>query len=82
MVAGRMLEAFHQECMKEITKITIESGALFIANGTVIRSAGWRSVFNESGRRQKGRRQSSITKSCSVDEKLPIVNKALLEKAD
>ena len=43
-----MLEAFHQECIKEITKITIESGAVFIANGTVIRSAGWRSVFNET----------------------------------
>lgn len=56
MVVGRMLEAFHQECVKEITKITVESGSVFIANGTVIRSAGWRSVFNESDEEKKMRK--------------------------
>jgi DNA topoisomerase-3 len=45
MVAGRMLEAFHQDCIKEITKITVESGSKFLASGTVIRTAGWRACF-------------------------------------
>ncbi|TKC02423.1 DNA topoisomerase III [Pedobacter cryotolerans] len=79
MVAGRMLEAFHQECVKEITKITIESGSVFIANGTVIRSAGWRSVFNEVEDEKKDEENPALPK-VKVGELLPIVNKALLEK--
>ena len=79
MVVGRMLEAFHQECIKEITKITIESGSVFIANGTVIRSAGWRSVFNESDEDKKDEENPSLPK-LKAGEALPIVNKAFLEK--
>lgn len=79
MVAGRMLEAFHQECVKEITKITLESGSVFIANGTVIRSAGWRSVFNEVEDDKKDEENPALPK-VKVGEMLPIVNKALLEK--
>lgn len=79
MVAGRMLEAFHQECVKEITKITIGSGSRFMANGTVIRSAGWRSVFNDTEDEKKDEENPSLPK-LSVGEFIPIVNKALLEK--
>jgi len=79
MVVGRMLEAFHQECVKEITKITIEAGSVFMANGTVIRSAGWRSVFNESDDEKKDEENPSLPK-VKAGEELPIVNKALLEK--
>ncbi|NRF38234.1 DNA topoisomerase 3 [Pedobacter foliorum] len=79
MVVGRMLEAFHQECIKEITKITIEAGSVFMANGTVIRSAGWRSVFNESDDDKKDEENPSLPK-VKAGEELPIVNKALLEK--
>jgi len=79
MVAGRMLEAFHQECVKEVTKITVESGSLFIANGTVIRSAGWRSVFNEKDEEKKDEENPALPK-VKKGEELPISNKALLEK--
>jgi len=79
MVVGRMIEAFHQECLKEITKITIQSGATFIANGTVIRSAGWRSVFNETEEDKKDEDNAALPKVV-VGEQLPIVEKALLEK--
>jgi DNA topoisomerase-3 len=79
MVAGRMLEAFHQECVKEITKITVESGSVFIANGTVIRSAGWRSVFNDKDEEKKDEENPSLPK-VKKGEVLPIVKKALLEK--
>ena len=79
MVVGRMLEAFHQECVKEITKISVESGALFVANGTVIRSAGWRSVFNESDEEKKDEENPALPK-VKKGEELPVTNKALLEK--
>lgn len=79
LVVGRMLEAFHQECVKEVTKITIESGTTFQANGTVIRSAGWRSVFNEVEDDKKDEDNPALPK-VKKGELLPIVNKALLEK--
>lgn len=79
MVVGRMLEAFHQECVKEVTKITIESGSVFIANGTVIRSAGWRSVLNDKDEEKKDEDNPSLPKVKKGDL-LPIVEKALLEK--
>ncbi|WP_443939158.1 DNA topoisomerase III [Pedobacter sp. MW01-1-1] len=79
MVVGRMLEAFHQECLKEITKITIKSGTDFIANGTVIRNAGWRSVFNDVEEDKKDEDNASLPK-VAAGEQLPIMEKAFLEK--
>ena len=79
MVVGRMIEAFHQECLKELTKITILSATSFVANGTVIRSAGWRSVFNETEDDKKDEDNAALPK-VSVGEQLPIIEKALLEK--
>ena len=79
MVVARMLEAFHQECLKEVTKITIESGSVFIANGTVIRSAGWRSVLNDKDEEKKDEDNPSLPK-VKKGEELPILQKAFLEK--
>jgi DNA topoisomerase-3 len=79
MVVARMLEAFHQECVKEVTKITIESGSVFIANGTVIRSAGWRSVLNDKDEEKKDEDNPSLPK-LKKGEELPIVEKVFLEK--
>lgn len=79
MVVGRMLEAFHKECLKELTKITIESGSAFVANGTVIRSAGWRSVLNDADDEQKDEESLSLPK-VKKGETLPIIEKALVEK--
>jgi DNA topoisomerase-3 len=79
MVVGRMLEAFHQDCIKEITKIVVESGSKFTASGTVIRTAGWRSVFNDADEEKKDEENASLPK-VTAGERLPIINKALLEK--
>jgi len=79
MVVGRMIEAFHQECLKELTKISIQSGTSFVANGTVIRSAGWRSVFNETDEDKKDEDNAALPK-VAAGEQLPVIEKALLEK--
>jgi DNA topoisomerase III len=79
MIIGRMLEAFHKECVKDLTKISIESGIKFVANGTVIKSAGWRSVYNEADDEKKDEENASLPK-VDAGEQLPIVNKSLLEK--
>jgi DNA topoisomerase-3 len=79
MVVGRMLEAFHQECFKEVTKIVVQSGAKFTASGTVISSAGWRAVFNEADEEKKDEENLSLPKVIK-GESLPVNNKAILEK--
>jgi len=79
MIIGRMLEAFHKECIKELTKISIESGSKFVANGTVIRSAGWRSVYNEVDD-EKNEEENATLPKVTAGELLPVESKALLEK--
>ncbi len=79
MVVGRMLEAFHKECVKELTKITVEAGSEFVANGTVIRSAGWRSVLNDPEEDSKSEESLSLPK-VKKEELLPVLDKALVEK--
>lgn len=79
MIVGRMLEAFHKECIKELTKITIESGSEFVANGTVIRAAGWRSVLNDPEEDNKSEESLSLPK-VKKEELLPILEKVLVEK--
>jgi DNA topoisomerase III len=79
MVAGRMLEAFHQDCVKEITKITILSGSKFMASGTVIHTPGWRAVFNDKDEEKKDEENATLPK-VTQGEDLPILNKAVLEK--
>ncbi|MDB5141052.1 MAG: topoisomerase [Mucilaginibacter sp.] len=79
LLAGRMLEAFHEDCIKEITKITVQSGSIFIASGTVISTPGWRSVFNEADEEKKEEENTSLPK-VTQGEDLPIPDKTLLEK--
>ncbi|WP_419800717.1 DNA topoisomerase 3 [Mucilaginibacter sp.] len=79
LIAGRMLEAFHKECLKELTKITVVSGAKFIASGTVIISAGWRAVFNDKEEKADEETDSLLPK-VTTGEELPIIEKNVLEK--
>lgn len=79
LVAGRMLEAFHSDCIKEITKISLSSGNKFIASGTVIREAGWRAVFNDPEEDKKDEDNAALPK-VAQGEDLPVADKALVEK--
>jgi len=49
MIAGRVLEAFSQKCVKEKTSVkAIIEGIEFTTSGTVLKKAGWRAVFNDA----------------------------------
>ena len=48
MIAGRMIEAFSPECVKDTTAVRAEcEGVVFEAKGCTVRKAGWRSVYGE-----------------------------------
>ncbi|WP_288816348.1 type IA DNA topoisomerase [uncultured Alistipes sp.] len=48
MIVGRMLEAFAEQCVKDVTNVTVVcDGVEYVAKGTIVRQAGWRGVYNE-----------------------------------
>ena len=48
MIAGRMIEAFSEKCVKYTASVTAEcAGAEFVAKGSIIKQAGWRAVYGE-----------------------------------
>ena len=48
MIVSRMLEAFSEKCVKELTAVTIDiNDVSFVAKGTVIHKAGWRFINND-----------------------------------
>ena len=50
MIAGRMVEAFSAECVKDTTTVEAECGGVaFEAKGCIVRKAGWRGVYGEYG---------------------------------
>ncbi|SPY35851.1 DNA topoisomerase 3 [Porphyromonas cangingivalis] len=77
LVAGRMLEAFSEKCVKEVTSISLTSGeSIFAVKGTVIKSAGWRAVFNV----QEEGEENTVLPALKEGENLPLSDIELLEK--
>lgn len=77
LVAGRMLEAFSQKCVKEVTSISLTSGeSIFAVKGTVIKYAGWRAVLNA----QEEGEENTVLPVLKEGEDLPLFDIELLEK--
>jgi DNA topoisomerase-3 len=77
LVAGRMLEAFSQKCVKEVTSISLTSGeSIFAVKGTVIKSVGWRAVFNA----QEEGEENTVLPALNEGENLSLSDIELLEK--
>ena len=74
MIAGRMIEAFSEKCVKDTTTVTAEcAGAEFMVKGSIIRQAGWRAVHGEEDKEeisipdwQEG--DTLTPKGCSITE--------------
>lgn len=48
MVVGRMLEAFSEKCIKDVTTVKATCGDVeFIIKGAVVKQAGWRAIYRE-----------------------------------
>lgn len=78
MVAGRMLEAFSQKCVKDATTITLTCGdTIFEIKGSTVKKAGWRAVFNE--KEEKDDEESNLP-NLSEGEQLPVLQADVLEK--
>ena len=77
LIAGRMLEAFSEKCVKDVTSVMLECAeALFTVKGSVIKSAGWRAVFGE---KEDGEDNATLPAMQDGDS-LPLSDIELLEK--
>ena len=77
MIIGRMLEAFSEKCVKDVTSVTLEcAGSIFTVKGSVIKSAGWRAVFGE---KEDGEDNATLP-ALQDGDSLPLSNIELLEK--
>ena len=74
MIAGRMIEAFSEKCVKDTTTVTAECAeAEFTVKGSVIRQAGWRAVYGEEDKEEisipNWQEGDTLTlKGCSITE--------------
>ena len=74
MVAGRMIEAFSEKCIKDTAIVTAEcAGVEFTVKGNVIRQAGWRAVYGVEDKEETAilgwREGDTLTlKGCSITE--------------
>ena len=79
MVAGRMLEAFSGKCVKDVTTVLLSVGDTdFTVKGAVLKTAGWRAVFNE--RETGGDEDAATLPPLQEGQALPLSGVNLLEK--
>lgn len=76
-IAGRMVEAFSKSCIKDTTTVVAAcDDTKFQAQSTVVKRAGWRTVFNESDEQQDVNRFPPLTQG----EVVTVSEGAILEK--
>ena len=74
MVAGRMIEAFSEKCVKDTATVTAEcAGVEFTVKSSVIKQAGWHAVYGEEDKEETAipgwREGDTLTlKGCSITE--------------
>ena len=79
LVAGRMLEAFSSKCVKDVTTAVLSAGDTdFTVKGAVLKTAGWRAVFNE--RETGGDEDAATLPPLQEGQALPLSGVDLLEK--
>jgi DNA topoisomerase-3 len=48
MIIGRMLEAFSEKCIKDVTTVSAECADIaFVLKGAIVKQLGWRSIYGE-----------------------------------
>lgn len=79
MVAGRMLEAFSQKCVKDATTITLTCGdTVFETKGSTVKQAGWRNVFNEQ--EETNEDETGNLPNVQEGEQLPVIHSEVMGK--
>lgn len=81
MIAGRVLEAFGESCIKENTGASFEAGGVhFYCKGSVTIVPGWRAVFNDRDELGGSEDDTAVMPVLAEGEGLPVRNCEMQEK--
>lgn len=82
LIVYRLLEAFHEDCLKKQVQVTINAGANYIISGSKIMYAGWRMVRIEQQQEEEKTEDDEDLKlpELKKDEPLRIIQFAVEEK--
>lgn len=81
MIAGRILQAFSGQCVKDITTAEVQGGGVsFEAKGGVIKQAGWREVYDLDTKGEKSEGEELALPALEQGELLPILELESIEK--
>ena len=73
MIVGRMLEAFSEKCVKDVTTVVAECGGVeYTVKGAIVRQAGWRGVYNEET-------EDTVLPEWTEGEELPVAACSMTE---
>lgn len=79
LVAGRMLEAFSDRCVKDTTSVVLTAGSVdFSVKGSVMKSPGWRAILSESEKTEED--ENSLLPELNEGDSLMLSGVDLLEK--
>ena len=79
LVAGRMLEAFSDKCVKDTTSVVLTAGGVeFSVKGSVMKSPGWRAVLFESEKTEEN--ENTSLPELNEGDNLTLSGVDLLEK--
>jgi len=80
MIAGRMLESFSENCIKDQTIVLLNcEGTLYVTKGSVAREIGWRKVFEKENKEQN-KDQDKELPTLTEGQELLVTQIQLLEK--
>lgn len=73
MIVGRMLEAFSEKCVKDVTTVVAECGGVeYTVKGAIVRQVGWRGVYNEET-------EDTVLPEWTEGEELPVAACSMTE---
>lgn len=73
MIVGRMLEAFSEKCVRDVTTVVAECGGVeYTVKGAIVRQAGWRGVYNEET-------EDTVLPEWTEGEELPVAACSMTE---
>ena len=73
MIVGRMLEAFSEKCVKDVTTVVAECGGVeYTVKGAIVRQVGWRGVYDEET-------EDTVLPEWTEGEELPVAACSMTE---
>ena len=79
MIAGRMIEAFSEKCVKDTTITAVCAGVEFVAKGSIIKQAGWRAVYGKENSEENNNQEETTIPNWQKGDTLTLKGTSITE---